>query len=144
MTDEKPIRAFLAVVVPPDVKNEIRNIQERLAPRVQDIRWTRREGIHLTLKFLGTISESDIPCISRVVERKTDATVPVTLNVHSIGVFPGLSRPRVLWMGLEGETDSLPSLQDEIDSCLQECGFQREGRGFKPHLTVEEPGHKEK
>lgn len=135
-THEKQIRAFLAVEIPSNVKNGIRGIQEQLAPRIQDIRWTKPESIHLTLKFFGNISESDIPCISRVVERKTAVTAPVALNANSIGAFPGLSRPRVLWVGLEGETDRLCKLHEVIDSDLQQCGFQKDVRIFNPHLTL--------
>jgi len=133
---EKQIRAFLAVEIPSNVKNGIRSIQEQLAPCIRYIRWTKPEGIHLTLKFFGNISESDIPCISKAVDKITDKTIPFTLNAHSIGVFPGLSRPRVLWMGLEGETDRLCKLHQVIDSDLQHCGFQKDVRTFNPHLTL--------
>lgn len=136
MTDEKSIRAFLAVEIPPDIKNRIRDIQKSLTPFVRDISWTRPEGMHLTLKFFGNISEDDIACISRVVEKKAGGTTPITLNVGTIGVFPGLSRPRVLWVGIQGETDRLSRLRDEIESDLQGCGFQREKRSFTPHLTL--------
>lgn len=136
MTDEKSIRAFLAVEIPPDIKNRIRDIQKSLTPLVQDIRWTRPEGIHLTLKFFDNISEKDILCISKVVEKKAEDTIPITLNVKTIGVFPELNRPRVLWVGIQGETDRLSRLQDEIETDLQEFGFQREKRSFTPHLTL--------
>lgn len=136
MIDKKPIRAFLAVEIPPDIKDRIREIQRGLTPLVRDIRWTRPEGIHLTLKFFGNISEDDIPCISKVIERKTRDTTPLTLQVKTLGVFPGPSRPRVLWIGMQGEIDRLARLQGDIESGLQECGFQREGRRFTPHLTL--------
>jgi len=136
MAGEKPIRAFLAVEVPHHITAGIRDIQRRLAPRIEDIRWVRPEGIHLTLKFFGNISEEDIPCISGIVGEQAGNTAPVTLRVHSIGVFPGPSRPRVLWMGLTGDTDRLAVLQGDIESALPACGFPREGRAFKPHLTL--------
>jgi len=136
MAGEKPIRAFLAVEVPHHITAGIRDIQKRLAPRIEDIRWIRPEGIHLTLKFFGNISEEDIPCISRVVGEKAADTAPVTLCVHTLGVFPGPSRPRVLWMGCTGDTDRLAALQSDIESALPECGFPREGRAFRPHLTL--------
>ena len=136
MTDKKSIRAFLAVEIPPDIKDRIREIQRGLTPLVRDIRWTRPEGIHLTLKFFGNISNDDIPCISRVIERKTRDTAPIVLQVKELGVFPGPGRPRVLWIGMQGEIDRLSRLQGEIESDLQECGFQREERRFTPHLTL--------
>lgn len=136
MSGDKPIRAFLAVEIPHHIKSGIRDIQKRLAPRIQDIRWVRPEGIHLTLKFFGNISEEDIPCISRIVEGKTANIIPITLRVHAIGVFPQPDRPRVLWMGLNGDTDRLSTLQSDIESALLECGCQRENRRFTPHLTL--------
>jgi len=136
MDHEKQIRTFLAAEIPFGVKNAIRSIQEQLDHRIQGIRWTKPEGMHLTLKFFGNISESDIPCISGVVEKETSVTTPVTLIARSIGTFPGPSRPRVLWMGLEGETDGLYKLNEAIESNLEQCGFKKDLRSFNPHLTL--------
>jgi 2'-5' RNA ligase len=137
MSDEKAIRAFLAVDPPQEIFNGIIKIQERLRKAIQgDIRWVRPEGIHLTLKFFGYVYESDIENISRVVKDGVANMKALLLNVRNLGAFPSVNRPRVLWLGIDGDTNALISLQVEIDAGFQEYGFKKEDRPFRPHLTL--------
>lgn len=136
MADEKTIRTFLAIELPEEIKTQLRNIQDRLKANVKGIRWTRPEGIHLTLKFFGNVSENDIANISSVVEKKTKDVRPVTLNVETVGAFPNFKRPRVIWIGISGAVEGLSVLQKEIDTDIEALGFQKESRGFRPHLTL--------
>lgn len=137
MSDERSIRSFLAVELPPEVLNEITGIQERIKKSLQGtVSWVRPSGIHLTLKFFGNIAESDIPNISLVVQNAVANIRPFSLNVRKIGIFPDVKRPRVLWLGLDGDIDVLIRLQRETDSGFQGCGFPKEDRPFRPHLTL--------
>jgi RNA 2',3'-cyclic 3'-phosphodiesterase len=137
MSDEKSIRAFLAIDPPQEIFNEIIKIQERLRKTLQgDIRWVKPEGIHLTLKFFGYIYDSDIANISDVVKNSVANMKALLLNVRSIGAFPSVNRPRVLWLGIDGDTDALINLQVKIDAGLESYGFKKEDRPFRPHLTL--------
>jgi 2'-5' RNA ligase len=137
MSDEKAIRAFLAVDPPQEIFNGIIKIQERLRKAIQgDIRWVRPEGIHLTLKFFGYVYESDIANISHVVKNNVANMKALMLNVTNLGAFPSVNRPRVLWLGIDGDTDALINLQTEIDAGFQDYGFKKEDRPFRPHLTL--------
>ncbi|MEA1936174.1 MAG: RNA 2',3'-cyclic phosphodiesterase [Thermodesulfobacteriota bacterium] len=136
MTDEKLIRTFLAIELPEEIKVQIGNIQNRLKVTVKGVRWTRPEGIHLTLKFFGNVSENDIVNISRIVEKNTIDVRPLTLNVSTVGTFPNFKRPRVLWLGISGSVERLSDLQKEIENDLESIGFQRENRVFRAHLTL--------
>ena len=53
-----------------------------------------------------------------------------------MGSFPHLRRPRVIWIGLEPDDDHLAALYSSLEESLQEIGFPREKRGFRPHLTL--------
>ena len=137
MSDEKAIRAFLAIDPPEEIFREIIKIQERLRKAIQgDIRWVRPEGIHLTLKFFGYVYESDIANISRVVRDGVANMKALMLNVRNIGAFPSANRPRVLWLGIDGDTEALINLQTEIDAGFQDYGIKKEDRPFRPHLTL--------
>ncbi|HUH66537.1 MAG TPA: RNA 2',3'-cyclic phosphodiesterase [Syntrophales bacterium] len=137
MNDKKSLRAFLAVDPPSNIYDEIVRIQERLKKAIKgDVRWVRPEGIHLTLKFFGWIYESDIANISQVVKDKAANMRPLSLHVRRLGVFPTATRPRVLWLGIDGDTEPLIRLQKEIDDGLLNYGFGKEDRPFKPHLTL--------
>ena len=137
MNDEKAIRAFLAVDPPEEIFREIIGIQERLKKTIKgDIRWVRPEGIHLTLKFFGYVYQSDVANISLVVKNNVAYMKTLMLNVRNVGAFPTTTRPRVLWLGIDGDTDPLISLQAEMDTGFQEYGFKKEDRPFRPHLTL--------
>jgi len=137
MSEEKSIRSFLAVDPPQEIIDAIGMIQDRLRKNIHgDIRWVRPQGIHLTLKFFGTISESDVANISRVVENTTSTIAPFTLGIKRVGAFPDVKRPRVLWLGMDGDVDTLILLQKEVDAELHKYGFEKEDRTFRPHLTL--------
>ena len=134
---EKLIRAFLAIDPPQDVLNEVGRIQDRFKKTIQgDIRWVRPEGIHLTLKFFGYVSEVDIANISQVVKNNVVHIKPFTLNIRRVGVFPSVNRARVMWLGMDGDVDKLTDLQKKIDAGFQEYGFEMENRPFSPHVTL--------
>ena len=97
MTDDERVRSFLAIDLPREIKDGMRRIQERLISRISGVRWTRPEGIHLTIKFFGDISKGDISAVSRIVENAVLRVSPFSLSVEGIGAFPGWKRPRVLW-----------------------------------------------
>ncbi|MEI8172637.1 MAG: RNA 2',3'-cyclic phosphodiesterase [Deltaproteobacteria bacterium] len=137
MGDEKSIRSFLAIDVPPEVLSDISGIQAGLRKTLQGaIRWVRPEGMHLTLKFFGDVSENDIAVISRIMEEHVNGIGPFSLHVQNLGVFPDINRPRVLWLGVSGDVEVLGNFQKSMDQKLQVGGFA-EGKGtFRPHLTL--------
>lgn len=137
MTDEAPIRAFLAVEIPEEILKGVAVVQDRLRSRIYgDIHWVRPEGVHLTLKFFGDIPPGDVANISIVVEKAVAGVEPLALAVGGTGVFPDLRRPRVLWLGMQGDVERLLILQRELECELQRIGFPREERPFRPHLTL--------
>ena len=101
--------------------------------------WTRPEGIHLTLKFLGDIRESQIQPLQGVLTRAAAPARPFTLEARGLGVFPTARAPRVLWIGLHGGPEELAvlrRLQAEVEEGAAALGFQKEARPFTPHLTL--------
>ena len=137
MADEKSMRSFLALDPPEEILQEIGKVQNRLQKLLHgDIRWVRPEGIHLTLKFFGDISENDVANIATVVERAVEGVKPFTLAIGGAGVFPDQHRPRVLWLGMNGDVPRLLIFQKELERSLQLVGFAPEERPFRPHLTL--------
>jgi len=137
MSEETTLRAFLAIEPPEAVRAEIAAIQERLKKTVRGvIRWVRPEGIHLTLKFFGNIPPPAVERISAAVAARTAGVAPFDLTVGTVGVFPDLNRPRVVWLGMAGEVDRLLGLQKSLDREFGALGFPREERPFRAHLTL--------
>jgi len=137
MSDEKAIRAFLAIDPPEEILGEIGRIQGRLQRLIRgELRWVRPEAIHLTLKFFGDIPESAVADIAAVVEPAAAGAAPFSLAIGGAGVFPDQRRPRVLWLGMNGDVPRLLLFQQGLEAELGRIGFPAEERPFRPHLTL--------
>ncbi|EPR38884.1 MULTISPECIES: RNA 2',3'-cyclic phosphodiesterase [Desulfococcus] len=130
------IRAFIAFKIPESVLCHIRSIQETLAAGGISMRWTPVENVHLTLKFLGDIRPTAVESIFEAMTGSVQAAFPLRFSAKGLGVFPGIHRPRVLWIGLKGDTALLIDLQRRLDVALEALGFAPELRSFKAHLTI--------
>ena len=132
----KTIRTFIAMEIPGTIISKIRELQDGIKTYGFKIRWVRAENIHLTLKFLGDVEEITINEIAKAVAETVEGYSPISLQAKGIGVFPGIKRPRVLWVGLAGQLEALVRLQQTLDENLVALGFSREERIFKGHLTM--------
>ena len=137
MSENKNIRAFLAIDPSEVVLDNIQALQNRLKKSIQGaIRWVRPEGIHLTLKFFGDISAYDVENISETIASKTTTVPPITLEIRGMGAFPDVNRPRVIWLGITGQLAPLLSLQRDLEEVFSKLGFPKENRPFRAHLTM--------
>jgi 2'-5' RNA ligase len=122
------IRCFVAVELPISMQDEIHRIEEEIA--TDGLRLVRPENVHVTLKFLGDVSEGNV---QRVAEALAHVNMtPFPARVKGMGAFPGRTI-RVVWLGLEGEFEELYL---KVESALEPLGFEREARGFSPHVTI--------
>jgi RNA 2',3'-cyclic 3'-phosphodiesterase len=130
------IRAFIAFDLPKDILESIGDVQEQIRKRGVKFRWVPFENIHLTMKFIGDIHVDLIDKVSHMMAESAEGFSAISLYANGIGVFPGLHRPRVLWIGIDGEIDRLYRLQKILDEKLSMIGIPTEKRPFKGHLTI--------
>jgi len=130
------IRAFIAFPLPELISTRICDIQERLKSYRLPVRWVKPENVHLTLKFLGEISLSTIDGIAEVIEATVRDFSPLILFTNGLGVFPGIKKPRVIWIGISGDIKPLSEIQANLETNLEIKGFAKENRPFKSHLTL--------
>jgi len=130
------IRTFIAIEIPDGIKTAMADVQGALRKAGADVGWTRPEGVHLTLKFLGSVKAELIPQLSAAVEAAIKGEAPLVVDVKGTGVFPNARAPRVVWLGLGGDIDALAVLARKVDAACEGLGFNPEGRPFKPHLTL--------
>ncbi len=131
------VRTFVAIGLSAEVRDALALCQERLGSvRARFAKWTDPEGIHLTLKFLGNVDESMLPRLADALRRAVSTTPAFRLETGQLGAFPNTQNPRVVWLGLEGDLQSLQALQQAVEAGLEPLGFPPEGRGFTPHLTL--------
>jgi 2'-5' RNA ligase len=135
--DNQSIRTFIAIELPEELKSAIHRLQNNFkSAGYTRIKWVAPESIHLTLKFLGNISTGKIDVIKEVLKTAGHGIAPFQLSTDELGTFPNLRQPRVLWLGLTGDLESLLSLQQRVDKALVDIGFAKEDRPFAPHITI--------
>ena len=130
------IRTFIALELPPSVISLLEKVQEDLKSMRLRAKWVRPENIHLTLKFLGNINPGDIDKIGGAMMDAVDDFAAINLVAGGVGVFPGIKRPRVIWVGLGGQIQLLFAMQRVLEDNLAGLGFKKEKRPFKGHLTL--------
>lgn len=128
------MRAFIAIDLPDAIRQALGREQARFRSVCPDARWTRPEGVHLTLKFLGEISEAQVRNVTEALERLAPFE-PFSLEVKGFGFFPDARRPQVFWAGLDAPP-ALAQLADPIEDAMEKLGLAREQRSFRPHLTL--------
>jgi 2'-5' RNA ligase len=99
-----------------------------------DVKFVEPENVHLTLRFLGEIEPSLVEQVSQVV--KETNFQPFSVRLEGVGVFPNLRRPRVVWAGISEGVSQLAEVWKDVDTKLSGLGFERERRGFSPHITI--------
>lgn len=130
------IRSFLAFKLPPDIKREVQLILEDVRRSDLNAKWVKVDNIHLTVVFMGDIREEDVPAIREEIKGASLGSGPFNISLKGMGVFPNARRPRVLWLGLDGEIERISSLRDRLQEQLQPFGIKKEKRPFRPHLTL--------
>jgi len=130
------IRTFVAIELPGKIISSISKVQEDIRSYGFKIRWVKPENIHLTLKFLGNVKKADIEKVGEAIYESVKEYSPITLRAKGIGAFPGIKRPRVIWVGISGQLDLLVGLQKTLDEKLEAIGFPKENRPFRGHLTL--------
>jgi len=132
---EPPARAFVALELDARVREAIGELQARVAPRLEGLRLTRAEGIHLTLRFLGPTTPEQLRQLGPALASAAAAVAPGVAQVRSLGTFPERGSPRVLWLGIEAPPQVL-ELQLACERAARRAGFEPEQRPFRPHLTL--------
>jgi len=129
-------RLFIAIRIPEAVKTEFERVQRQLGDGMADgvVRWTRREQLHLTLKFLGNVQPERVEELLQAVRTASRSFGPFEMRAARVGSFPNWRRPRVVWAGIEA--DRLVALQQAIETAsLQFTGEEPEER-FRAHVTL--------
>lgn len=129
-------RLFVAVPLPPPVRELIAALTAELAAEGWPVRWVAAEGAHLTLHFLGETTPERAELLRLALPPVVARHAPFALRTAGLGVFPNLRRPRVLWLGLHGPAHRVEALQRDLGDTLRRLAFPIEAGPFHPHLTL--------
>lgn len=133
------MRTFIAINLEPEIKRTLSLLIQELGLQDKErrsIKWVRKEGMHLTLKFLGEIKEDKVSQIENVLKNTVKNFSPFSIKIKGTGSFPsGKKNPRVFWVGVKDEKN-IKALHALVEDEMEKLGFPKERREFHPHLTL--------
>jgi 2'-5' RNA ligase len=129
------LRLFVAINLPHAEVQRLGSAIETLARHDLSVRWGEPDTLHITLKFLGAVEDSQLPAVQRALEEAVMGTAPFDVELAGLGAFPSLARPNIVWIGVSGG-DELMALQRRSEEAVAALGFEREPRAYKPHITL--------
>jgi len=134
------IRAFIAIELEDkNTINKIKSFSARLKQNQAKLKTVAPENLHMTVKFLGNISESLAPKIYRILKEEINENIfkgkSFEYKLKGVGQFNKFS---VLWVKLIGDIQLLQEVKNSTEQLLAEkLDIQRDKRTqFKPHLTI--------
>ena len=133
------MRCFIAIDIDEQIRKSLGDLQNKLRQKVDirkgDVKWVNPELIHLTLKFLGEIKDTQTVDVCNIASDVAARHGRFDIDVRSVGSFGGRSA-RVLWVGAGKDSDNLLQLHEDLEGQLEQAGWPKEGRKFAAHLTL--------
>jgi 2'-5' RNA ligase len=130
------MRLFIAMPVPRDIQEELGRIVFLLKQKGGSVKWVIPKNIHLTMKFLGDTEENLVDSINEQIDAIAHDSAAVETIITRLGAFPNLSRPRIIWAGLDKNIEALAEVSGKVEEAAKALGFEAEERRFKAHLTL--------
>ena len=132
-------RLFIAVAVPSPVRSALAEVVAAARGRtgtVRGVRWVAADGIHLTLRFLGTTPPDRVDAAAEAAREAAAAAHPFAISLDDAGAFPRDDGPRALWLGVAAGAEDLRALAREVDAALVRRGWPADPRPLRAHLTL--------
>ncbi len=133
---ERLLRTFISVTLPKKIVSISKMLQTTVISKKDNVRWMNPGNIHLTLKFLGHTPFEATDEINEVLKNLVTSHTGMELNINGTGCFPKIERPRVLWLGVDGNIDQLQDFVADINIRLEKLGFPLDEDEFIPHITL--------
>ena len=131
------LRAFIAIELPVEFSEKLEQVSKNLQSRLKGLplRWVPAKNIHLTLKFLGDVSEASIDVVTEILKTQASNQTSFDVSIGGLGIYPNMKHPRVVWVGVEAP-DELMILQRRIDTETARLGYALDKRTYSAHLTM--------
>lgn len=129
------MRLFVAVNLPPEERSAAFRAAAPLRDARLPVRWVAEQGLHITLKFLGEVDRGLVGALGSALSDAVGGARPFEIWLGGFGAFPSLTRPRVLWFGIERHP-ALELLANDVEHAVGPFGFAPELKPFQPHLTL--------
>ena len=134
-------RTFIALETNQDLQRHLSGVIRQVARVFPAVRWVDPVTIHLTLAFLGELSDAQLIEAEQAATQAVQEVRPFQYRLTHFGIFGSPRSPRVIWMGIEEPAGALTALHRALQKELLSRGFQIDTRPFSPHLTLARVKH---
>jgi 2'-5' RNA ligase len=129
-------RLFIAINLSDGVKKKLLDYRSKwpdLDPKL--IRWTNKFNLHITMLFIGYVTDDEMYETCRQVKKIGKKHEPFFLKLERIILGPPDKKPRMFWA--QGEkSQELADLQTDLSGIIeQRTGFFKY-KAFRPHITL--------
>ncbi len=130
------MRTFIAIELPEATRVALYDFRELLRRKGIHATWVKPEAMHLTLRFLGDVTEEQASTLSAILTEAYSSTAAPFLLVRGVGAFPSSTNPSILWAGIDTLQGNLETLQQAAESAARQIGIPPEAKPFHPHITL--------
>ncbi|MDH4129272.1 MAG: RNA 2',3'-cyclic phosphodiesterase [Spirochaetota bacterium] len=128
------MRLFIAIHLNKPILKKIEELILPLANQYKDLKWVSFENMHITIKFLGETNDTNLDSIIKSLQEINLQSF--NLTIQNLGAFPNINFPKVLWIGLKGDINSIKSLVKKVETHMKVLNFLEERREWSPHITI--------
>ncbi|MDD4980379.1 MAG: RNA 2',3'-cyclic phosphodiesterase [Candidatus Omnitrophica bacterium] len=132
----KSMRTFIAIELPAEIKDYLSQLQGELKTCGADVKWVEPKNIHLTLKFLGEVGDEKLDKITQIIQDVASEKNRFPLCICSLGAFPRIESPRVIWVGVDSGDKETEQIAKELEEKISGIGIPKEDRVFSCHITI--------
>ena len=132
-------RAFLAIALPIAVRATLVNAREAFVgadPSWRSEKWVSEENLHVTLRFLGDVSEPALPHVADAVRHAVADLEPFRLRLADVRANPRARSASLVWVAPGAGGEETTVLAERIERATTFLDFQPDGRAFKTHVTL--------
>ena len=130
------MRLFIALQPPSSLQHQLNKLLKNLKRKHWPVKWEETEKLHFTLVFLGEIPERKIVIVKEIVRETCQQLGSFSIKIKGLGCFPDYLWPRIIWLGLKGDLQSLSALQKQLKQRLKTQDFMVDEKPFLGHLTL--------
>jgi 2'-5' RNA ligase len=134
------MRVFAALPLPPGTSAALAAALEPVRARHGDIRWVNPSGFHLTLHFFGEVGAGQLADLERALADPRLKRHSIAARLGGMGQFPPHGSPRVVWVAISQGGEEARALWEAFEQVIAPLGWERDPRGFTPHVTVGRAG----
>lgn len=127
------MRVFYALTFTKADQDKIGHYKELVANQIIKASYTQNHNIHLTLSFIGEVSQKKLNDYEEILDQISLSSV--TLDCRHIGIFRKKKNRDILWLGVE-KNPNLSQIVKALNQSLRDADLDFDDRKFTPHITL--------